>query len=144
MKTLSSVKSSLHLLSVSVLALLIAGCASLQPSADTAGNTPDVDVLSEEYVWEHGYSTNAAGQTYGPLMPDDYYGSDAEYDRDDMPDLLLVTSNEGPVGYVYWDELFGSEPGSIEEALEGSSRGPRDLPVYTEDGTTVIGTFTVQ
>lgn len=132
MRAPSSLRASLHLLSASVLILLLAGCASLQPSAATTEGVPAVDVPSEEYVWEHGYPANAAGQTYGPLMPDDYYGPDPEYDRDDMPDLILIMSNEGSLGYVYWDE-----------ALESSARGPRDLPVYTEDGTTVIGTFTV-
>lgn len=80
------------------------------------------------------YSVNEAGRTYG---------SGSGRDIEEQPDLVLVEGNDGVVGYVYTDDLWGKEPSSIEEALEGNSELPRDIPVYESDGVTVIGTFTI-
>ena len=143
MKASPSLKLLFYMLSLPLLILLVTGCSTVKAPHALNEAILEVDAPSQEYVLEHGYPANDAGLTYGPLMPFDFYGTDAEYNPDVMPDLLLVTSDEGYIGYVNWDEMLGEEPGSIDEAMENSSIGPRELPVYTEDGTTVIGTFTI-
>lgn len=90
--------------------------------------------LSDSGMDSLDYSVNEAGQTYGS-------GSDRVFEE--QPDLVLVEGNDGVVGYVYADDLWGEEPTSIEEALESNSELPRDIPVYESDGVTAIGTFTI-
>ena len=144
MKASSAPKLLFNLMFLSFLTLSVTGCADPHAATASIESTPEVKAPTQDYVQEYGYPTNDAGLTYGPLMPYDFYGQDAEYDPDVMPDLLLVTADEGYAGYVYWEEMFGPDPSSIEDALEDSSSEPRAITVYTEDGNTVIGTFTIE
>lgn len=80
----------------------------------------DIEMLNE-------LKMNQSGQTYGP----DALGAD----------LIEVVSDEGEIGYVYREDLEGTEPKTVEEALE--RQGDYKIKVYESDGRTKIGTFTI-
>ena len=85
------------------------------------------------------WATNAAGQTYG-----------VQNDKG-TPDLIAVTATNGKDGYVYskdLDEIDGTTASksfsSPQQALEWQkTHHGGDIPAYTSDGTTKIGTFHV-
>ncbi|MBD3919665.1 hypothetical protein H8B09_12950 [Paenibacillus sp. PR3] len=82
------------------------------------------------------YAINDNGQTYG---------SSADAASPDMePDLISATGVDGTNGYVFKTDLDGVMPKSPKEALEQQKNRPaagRDIPLYDQEGTTVIGTF---
>lgn len=88
--------------------------------------------------------TNALGQTYG-------LGEGAETDAD-LPDLVATYSDDGTVGYVRKDDLnkvaaSPSDASALEkQVIDGAevfSSGERAVPVYSKDGSTQVGTFTI-
>ena len=99
----------------------------------------DLAVPTTKELLEQGYPVNALGETYGPTvnwLPE--------------PDLLLARGKDGESGYLRrteLDEATGHNVSSPEEALAWNEyvrqRGPVDLPLYREDGVTVVGYFTV-
>ncbi|GAB6903897.1 hypothetical protein [Kineosporia succinea] len=79
------------------------------------------------------YATNAAGDTYG-----------ASSDGHEDPELVAVMATNGKSGYAYFTDLNLPLPTSPAEAQtqQEENRGKRRvIPVYTSDGTTVIGQF---
>lgn len=108
------------------------------------------DDINELYVYlkDNGYTdqqikelqelhTNDRGQTYGAEAF--------------LPDLVVVISDQGEVGYVYakeLDEIPGGNVNSPSEAAEYMKNRDKYLPyvidVYDSDGETEIGTFTIQ
>ena len=95
-------------------------------------SVPYVQCYADEAVPFIGLRINSDGQTYGSAL-----FSDTE------PDLVLAEATNGKLGYVDCRELMGQEPSSPKSALLGMSQRPLELPVYLEDGITVIGTFTL-
>lgn len=83
--------------------------------------------------------TNESGQTYGSALG---AMSDA-----DLPDLILVVSDSGQIGYIRKRDLLAEPvPKSPEEALRmqaAQKDNPPRFPVYSSDGTTRIGVLTV-
>lgn len=80
------------------------------------------------------YPTNDAGLTYGP---------DIKYNTNPAqePDLIQVCNEDGLVGYIYESDIKdGAE--SLEEAINWEPRTYK-VPMYLEDGKTVIGEFTI-
>ncbi len=77
-------------------------------------------------------------------MPEDVDGdgmiSDSGAER--IPELVLASGDDGTSGYVRYEDLEGVEPSTPEEAAEISSR-PRIVPLYAEDGVTIIGRYTI-
>ena len=71
--------------------------------------------------------TNANGLTYGSDM--------LVENGSDTPDLILAIGTDGSEGYVYAGDVYGEYD---EDALSS-----RFIPLYKEDGVTVIGTFEV-
>lgn len=108
------------------------------------------DDINELYVYlkDNGYTdqqikelqelhTNDRGQTYGAEAF--------------LPDLVVVISDQGEVGYVYakeLEEIPGSYVNSPSEAVEYMQNRDKYLPyvidVYDSDGETKMGTFTIQ
>ena len=108
------------------------------------------DDINELYVYlkDNGYTdqqikelqelhTNDRGQTYGAEAF--------------LPDLVVVISDQGEVGYVYAKELEEIPEGNVNnpaEAAEYMQNRDKYLPyvidVYDSDGETEIGTFTIQ
>lgn len=129
------------LIAVPFLMLPFLGCTPTQGAGDSSAfssvfgaekaTNADVSYPTEAFVLEHGYPTNAQGQTYGPPTGDFW------------PDLMLAEGNNGVQGYVYTSDLTGEPPTTIEEALARNPDEPFDIPVYKSDGITVIDTFTV-
>ncbi|MBO5096288.1 MAG: hypothetical protein J6B98_05390 [Bacilli bacterium] len=71
---------------------------------------------------------NESGLTYGP----DELGAD----------LISVISDQGKLGYVYREELYKDNVTTIEDALSYQEE-VKIINVYSSDGITVIGTFTI-
>ena len=81
------------------------------------------------------YPRNAGGLTYG---------SGLQATRpDNEPDLIQVTATNGKTGYVYRTDITAPEPASPQEAAARSTtnQGSKTVPVYGQDGTSVIGEF---
>jgi hypothetical protein len=77
-------------------------------------------------------------------MPEDVDGdgliSDSGLER--IPELVLASGEDGTSGYVRYEDLEGPEPSSPEEAAEISGMS-RIVPIYAEDGVTIIGRYTI-
>ncbi len=84
------------------------------------------------------YRRNARGQTLGTA-------GDSPNPAQD-PDLIRAVATNGQTGYVLTSDLNGPLPAdpveaaAITEALDTSGRM---IPVFDEDGVTVIGTFRI-
>jgi len=112
---------------VSVAALLVATGLALAATAARAG-TPD---STKNGVNEHG-------ETYGIVRT-----------QDPQPDLVAVvgldSNGQAVEGYARSGELWRSDvPSTPSEALKWQARDHgRDIPVFTADGSTRLGTFHV-
>ncbi|WP_053387838.1 hypothetical protein [Leucobacter japonicus] len=62
-----------------------------------------------------------------------------------VPDLVRAGATNGKIGYVRNSDLIGTMPGSPEEveAWQEGQTDSRTIPVYDEDGITVIGEFVI-
>ena len=73
------------------------------------------------------------------------YGSDMEITSINMvPDLILAVGTNGVEGYVYSSDLYG-ENASLSE-VKASLNEPLTnhyIPLYKEDGSTVVGMFEI-
>jgi len=80
------------------------------------------------------FGINEQGMTYGSAA-----GTEEE------PNLILAKGADGTIGYIKASEYNPPEFTSPEEALEWQANGglPTEIPLYTEDGVTVIGTFKI-
>ena len=111
------------------------GLDFLRPSEPDYG---DLIVPTTKELLEHGYPVNALGETYGPMVT-----------WLEEPDLQLARGKDGESGYLRRTELDAAtgvgQVHSPEEALAWNDyvrqRGPVELPLYREDGVTVIGGF---
>ncbi len=87
-------------------------------------------------------SINESGQTYGSAL---VTGEDSVVE----PDLILVESDSGQIGYVFKNNFYdiNNQPENPEEAIEYMKRlkkeSPKVIPVYEQDGKTIIGEFTL-
>lgn len=135
-----------------VAGIAVAGaCAFLCTSAGRAGAARQADIsklapsISVPGTTTTPYPTNAQGQTYGSAL--------GATSPSDQPDLILATgrTSVGPVtGYVLatnLDAATGANVATPQAALawmQAHAGGPgTSIPLYTENGTTVVGTFTV-
>ena len=84
------------------------------------------------------YNVNQNGETYGKEQDALVY---------DPPDLIAAIGDNGVSGYIRRTEADGEMPSSPEEALrlqeERANQPPRVIPLYAEDGITVLDTFTI-
>ncbi|WOO38352.1 hypothetical protein R2R35_07570 [Anaerocolumna sp. AGMB13020] len=78
---------------------------------------------------------NENGQTYGSAFVGAITG--------EMPDLVKAVTTDGKVGYLNVKDLLLDTPATPEEAiaLSAYSEANSIIPVYAEDGTTVVGAF---
>jgi len=86
------------------------------------------------------FQKNAAGDTFGSAAK--------ATSPDNEPDLIQAAATNGKTGYVKKSELDaanGSDVSTPEEAMKWNqeSQTPRSVPVYAQDGRTVIGVFVV-
>ena len=88
-------------------------------------------VPTEEEVVLNGYPENENGDTYGPAIENMF-----------PPDLMLAIGEDNIQGYVKLSESAGKVAESPEEAeaLNKSTKA-YSVPLYLQDGKTVIGKF---
>jgi len=101
-----------------------------------------------------GASSGPAGLTPGATFPQNAtgltYGSElGALNEAGVPNLILVIATNGKQGYVYksaLDAADGSNVSTLEGAAAWDATGAtvsHTIAVYAEDGTTVIGAFTI-
>jgi hypothetical protein len=88
---------------------------------------------------DSGFPVNANGQTYG---------SDSNVSWNSQPDLISAIATNGKSGYISRDALEavdGSDVNSPSQATAymANTKSSRTIPVYEQDGTTVIGSFVI-
>lgn len=81
------------------------------------------------------YAENDNGQTIGSAYIAAVSG--------EMPDLVMAVTVDGKTGYVYAGDIAYDMPANPEEAVAMNAVAASNptIPVYAEDGTTVIGYF---
>ena len=88
-------------------------------------------VPTREEILKEGYPTNQAGETYGPAIENMF-----------PPDLMLATGEDNVRGYIKLSESAGKVAESPEEAVElNRSTKAYTIPLYLQDGETIIGKF---
>lgn len=95
------------------------------PALRTAESSPHVDV-----------TTNSQGQTVGS-------GEDARTEGE-QPDLIAAYGSAGETGYVKKTDLAAGSATNPAAASATSDPAPRTVPLYAADGTTTVGSFTIQ
>lgn len=85
---------------------------------------------------------NARGQSYGPG------GTVGNIEQ--LPDLIATRASNGKLGYITKSDFLGPTltldqvrqlPQGTQDGQPSFDTGPRTVPVYAADGTTVIGEF---
>ena len=92
------------------------------------------ELTNSEVYPDTVYPVNEFGQTYGPDIKENT-------DPEKEPDLIQVCNEDGQVGYIYASHIKGGAQ-SLEEAISWEPR-TYTVPMYLEDGKTVIGEFTI-
>ncbi|MGL5694545.1 MAG: hypothetical protein ACRCXA_10745 [Peptostreptococcaceae bacterium] len=127
-------------LCVMVLAVLVLiagyGINTLSSYDDNSKVSKTIDTI-------RGYfDTNDSGETYGTYIDK----GDGEWEE---PDLMAVVGLNNVEGYVRKVDLYDEEnqPNNPEEAIAYMKKiekeGPRIIPVYKEDGKTIIGEYEI-
>ena len=112
------------------------------------GSALSVHSFSSFAAWS-SYKVNQNGQTYGGI------DATAEPSKLKYPDLIAAIGIDGTEGYVYQKDLDGETPSSPEEALVYMEKLSEDIakakesgaeylytiPLYKDDGLTVVGQF---
>lgn len=91
-----------------------------------------VPVFATATDGQAGYAVNGNGETYGNYLEALEIGYEA--------DLILAEGENGVLGYVRASDLDDTveSPDEVQ-----SSNGDRYIPLYSEDGVTVIGSYFV-
>lgn len=91
---------------------------------------------------KYEYQVNNSGETYGSAI-------NSTSIQDD-PDLILVETEKGELGYVYKNDFYDTynQPKNPEEAVAYMKKlkknGDKSIPVYKSDGKTIIGSYTLK
>ena len=109
---------------------------SAATSADDGSQRRSVaDMSASERAKVMNIRTLPNGKSMGRFPVEDVYFTD-----DDLPDFIGAYSDEGQQGYIRKEDYIGPQPSSPEEAL--ATPTTRVVPVFAENGETVIGQFT--
>ena len=102
----------------------------------TSNASPRIQRSSVPMITEKPYEVNEYGLTYGS----GFYAESLE----DYPDLIQVIGKNGVEGYVYSKDI-NLELNTLDEVLDYINSGQSDytVPVYTEDGITIVDTFEI-
>ena len=114
-----------------VLILMLLGMCAVVIYGFNQSDGEKLIVPDIEYVIDNGYPKNERGETYGPNIED----------KAD-PDLLLAEGQDGTVGYIRQKEMLDVAD-SVQEALMSKPQN-KEINLYLQDGSTVIGTFIVE
>ncbi|WP_028391077.1 hypothetical protein [Bacillus cihuensis] len=118
-------KKVLTLASTILLSILVA-CQSIKEQS--IKDTSDLVIPTKDSIIRDGYPTNENWQTYGPNM---------EKLMLVEPDLMLAEGANGLLGYIYQPEGISS-PSELDEYNKSFKVS---IPLYLQDGKTIIGTF---
>lgn len=122
-----------NLLLGAVILCIILACASVSLATTKENLEQSLSVVSVEDVITKGYPINDSGETYGPDVKENVYGE---------PDLVFVCNEFGQEGYVKESDLNSRGAKSLDEAVNWSPQA-YEVPIYLQDGKTVIGWFSV-
>lgn len=114
-----------------VLILMLLGMCAVVIYGFNQSDGEKLIVPDIEYVIDNGYPKNERGETYGPNI---------EGKAD--PGLLLAEGQDGTVGYIRQKEMLDVAD-SVQEALMSKPQN-KEINLYLQDGSTVIGTFIVE
>lgn len=116
---------------VAILSLGIAGAVANASAPDGGDSTPPVQRSLSDYP------QNDQGQRFGSSLE--------SRTPSDEPDLILSIGTDGEIGYVLKTDMNPPAPRNPAEAIAQSDAikraGTRLIPLYMEDGKTVIGSF---
>ncbi len=118
--------------------VIAAGGTAIATAALTNGDQVVIQQLSGATTrHDPAWAVNSNGQTYGSLLNSTSSASD--------PELVQVIATNGKTGYVYSSQLNPPAPASPSAAIaqEEANTAGLFIPVYAQDGTTVIGQFEV-
>lgn len=123
----------------SVCCLTVVYAQGSEQARDSAQNDKRGEVILAEQIIiptvddirTNGYPKNENGETYGPGV----------WESMEQPDLLLVYNDLGKKGYVRQAD-FDDGVMTLEEAINHKPR-QRTINMYSHDGVTIIGTFTI-
>lgn len=94
-----------------------------------------IDIPNSAHIEASGrYPKNENGESYGP---DIYDNTDPTFE----PDLILARNKDGLVGYIKKADIQEGAS-SLEEAINWKPRN-YTIPMYLEDGVTIIGEFEI-
>ena len=109
---------------------VVAGVAATSVVGASSAQTPTLSV--------GGFPTNANGQTYG---------SSSGVSFDSQPDLILAIATNGRTGYISRDAMEAVDGSNVSSLAQAAAYMSQDashtIPVYEQDGTTVIGSFAI-
>lgn len=136
---LTSKRKVAAVLGATLLGLVVGGgVAAAATGALSPGHQVTIQSLSSAGTTSTpAWPKNVSGQSYGSLL--DSTSSATE------PDLAKVIATNGKVGYVYSYQLDGVMPSNPEQAVasQATRTAPQYIPVYAQDGSTIIGQFMV-
>ncbi|GAB3774539.1 hypothetical protein FB382_003774 [Nocardioides ginsengisegetis] len=117
------------------IAVTFLGCA-VGAAGWASASAPSLSSPRSALPWKNTdgpYPVNQYGQTYG-----------SDFGRSNEPDLVLVTGDHGVSGYVLSRDLYPATPNSRAEARRQSAQvaSTRTIPVFDQDGTDQLDTFT--
>lgn len=130
----------IKLYTLCLLSIIIAVCYFGTDYLINAISSNDKNVKLDPNIYK--IEVNENGQTYGTYEIDEN-GEIIE------PDLMAVIGLDDVEGYVKRVDLYdeANQPNNPKEAIaymkKREKEGPRIIPVYKEDGKTVIGKFKI-
>jgi len=165
MRTMISMRLSLHRPAIVLAGLILAGSAaggaylgfshSVSPgNAEVAKRSSNYGLSTSRsslklphtgYLAAQGvptYPTNGLGESYGSAM--------GAMSLAQEPDLIAVAATNGQDGYVLKSQLdaaSGADISTPAQAIAWDKDGAyvsHTIPVYEENGTTVIGSYTIE
>lgn len=97
-------------------------------------NRPSLsDMTPEERIAAMDMRTLPNGKTIG------HKPVGVDWTIDDLPDFIGAKYGGGKIGYVRKTDAFQPGPETGEELMRKLREGPRTIPVFADDGETVIG-----
>lgn len=90
-------------------------------------------VVNEKEAQTDGYPLNDYGESFGPDMKDNI---------SDEPDLIFALNELGQEGYLKKSDFSNDGEITLEDA-RNSNPQTYSIPMYKDDGRTMIGWFTI-
>ncbi len=119
---------------------IAAALAVVGVNASASSTAGDEFIVSSKSYGD--YPKNSQGKAFGSAL-------EAKTPADE-PDLILAQGTNGKIGYILRSDARGPEPRTPAEAIAPAKQtfrteNPRTstIPLYSEDGVTVIGEYLI-